>query len=467
MNTLFEAFNNIAETENGCLAHHSTMEPCLDFFYKAGASRGEYVSADFVKALSNNKELTIRTLLWMRDAREGAGERQQFKNLLQVLVDLQDDVISDIIPLVPEMGRWDDLLVFTGTKFESQAFGLISSALRDENGLCAKWMPRQGKVANSLRKHLKITTPKEYRKLLVSLTDVVEQKMCSKQWDQIDFEVLPSVAAARYQKAFSRNAEKEYGAYKEKLVKGEVKINASAVYPYDVVKSVNNGDGVVASHQWKALPNYLEGSTDRILPIVDVSGSMFCPAGGSSSKSQTTCMDVAISLGLYICERVEGVFKDVFMTFSEQPQMVKVEGSLQERVLQMKSAPWGMNTNIEAVFNTLVSIAKRYQVPEEQMPTKLLIISDMQFDQCMGNGNNLTAYEICKEFYELNGYKLPQIVFWNVNCSMGTVPVTVGAGGTALVSGFSPSIMQSLLKGELSPERVMLDTVMKDRYKYS
>src|SRR5690606_25476551 len=110
MNTLFEAFNNTAKTENGCLAHHSTMEPCLDFFYKAGASRGKDISADFVKALSNNKELAIRTLLWMRDAREGAGERQQFKNLLQVLVGLQDDVVSDIIPLVPEIGRWDDLL---------------------------------------------------------------------------------------------------------------------------------------------------------------------------------------------------------------------------------------------------------------------------------------------------------------------------------------------------------------------
>ena len=466
MTTLFEAFNNTATTENGCAAHHSTLDACLDFFYKAGASRGKDVSSDFVKALAENKEVAIRTLLWMRDAREGAGERQQFKSLLEVLVGLQDKAVSDIIPLIPLLGRWDDLLVLVGTKFESEAFDLIAQALKDQNSLCAKWMPRQGKVANALRKHMKIASPKDYRKLLVSLTNVVEQQMCAKQWDEINFESVPSVAAGRYQKAFSRNATEKYEEYKERLVKGEAKINAGAVYPYDVVKSVTYGDGIVASEQWKALPNYLEGCADRILPVVDVSGSMSCAAGGNSSKSVVTCMDVAVSLGLYLSERNEGILKDVFMTFHSQPQMMKTQGSLQERVRQMRSAPWGMNTDIQAVFTTLLQVALQNQVPEDQMPTKILIVSDMQFDSCMVNGNNATAYQAFKHHYEASGYKLPQIVFWNVNCQSGTVPVTKGTEGTALVSGFSPSIMQSLLKGQLSPEQAMFDTVMKDRYKF-
>lgn len=463
---LYQAFNNTALTENGCAAHHSSLSSCLDFFYVAGASRGKDITADFVKALAENEELAIRTLLWMRDAREGAGERQQFKNLISTLVTQQSKVVEKIIPLVPELGRWDDLLVFENTKYQAQAFDLIAKGLKEGNGLCAKWMPRQGKTANAIRKHMKIKSPKEFRKLLVSLSEVVETKMCAKQWEEIDFEKVPSVAAARYQRAFGRNAEKQYEEYKAKLDKGEAKINASVVYPYDVVKSVQRGDGVVASAQWNALPNYIGESQERFLPIVDVSGSMTCKAGGNSSKSETTCMDVAVSLGLYLSERANGVFKDVFMTFSEQPQLLKLEGTLQQRVASMKRAPWGMSTNIQSVFNTLLGVAKQYGVPQSEMPTKLLIVSDMQFNSCIVNGNSVTVYQAFKQAYEESGYELPQIVFWNVNCSSGTVPVTKGVEGTALVSGFSPAIMKSLLSGNLSPESVMLDAVMKDRYKF-
>lgn len=463
---LYEAFNNTALTENGCSAHHSSLSSCLDFFYVSGASRGKDIKADFIKALAENKDVGIRTLLWLRDAREGAGERQQFKDLMTVLVEHQDKVLEQIIPLIPELGRWDDLLIFEGTKFQAQTFDLIAKALADNNGLCAKWIPRQGKTASALRKHMKIKTPKEYRKMLVELTSVVETQMCAKQWDQIDFEKVPSVAAARYQKAFGRNAEKEYEEYKAKLEKGEAKINASVVYPYDVVKSATRGDGVVASAQWKCLPNYLEGSEERFLPVVDVSGSMNCKAGGATSKSETTCMDVAVSLGLYLSERNEGVLKDVFMTFSEQPQLIRLEGTLQQRVASLKKAPWGMSTNIQLVFNTLLAVARQHNVPSDEMPTKLLIVSDMQFNSCVRDGNQVNAYTAFKQAYEEYGYQLPQIVFWNVNCSSGTVPVTKGTEGTALVSGFSPAIMKSLLSGGMTPESVMLDAVMKDRYKF-
>lgn len=461
---LYEAFNKTATTANGAVAHHSSLSACLDFFYVAGASRGKNITSDFVASLAENEDVTLRTLLWMRDAREGAGERQQFKDLVKVLVEL-DKPIDKLISKVPELGRWDDLLIFEGTKYQDQAFDLIFGAIKEGNSLCAKWMPRQGKIANALRKHFGIKTPKEYRKLLVSLSDVVETKMCAKQWNDINFESVPSVAAARYQKAFARNAQASYTEYKDKLSKGEAKVNASVVYPYDVVKACINGDAAVADAQWKALPNYLDGVDERILPIVDVSGSMSCKVGGYQSKSETSCMDVAVSLGLYLSERNEGVLKNVFMTFSESPQLLKLEGgTLKERVLAMKRSKWGMSTNIQLVFETLLSAAVSNNVPENQMPTKLLIVSDMQFNQCMDRGNDVSAYDLAKSMYEQHGYKLPQIVFWNVNCQSGTVPVTKGTAGTALVSGFSPSIMKSLLKGAMTPEKVMLDTVMIDRY---
>lgn len=326
--------------------------------------------------------------------------------------------------------------------------------------LCAKWQNRQGPNANKIRSYMKLT-PKEYRKMLVANTNVVETQMCAKDWDNINFGKLPSVASARYQTAFCRNAMDKYTAYKESLEKGEAKINASAVYPYDVIKSVRHGDKKVANAQWKALPNYLEGSTENVLPIVDVSGSMDCAAGGNPSIS---CMDVAISLGLYLCERSDGIFKDTFVTFSTNPQLQSVKGSLSDRVYQMENAEWKMSTNLEAVFDLILDSAVKHNVDASEMPTMLLILSDMQFNQCVANPTD-NAYKMIDKKYATAGYKRPNIIFWNLKASKG-VPVTFQTNGVGLVSGFSPSIMGSVLKCDnLNPENLMLEAVMSDRYK--
>lgn len=458
--TLFEAVNASARTTNGAKAFASTLDPNVDFFFQAGASRGKDIVPSFVSALVSNPDVALRTALWMRDAREGAGERELFSQVLRTLAEMDHPSLERIIPVVPEIGRWDDLLVLLGTKHEVQVGELINSALASGNALCAKWMPRKGAEANKLRKLTAFKTPKLWRKTLVALSNTVEQKMCAKEWDTIEFGKVPSVAAARYQQAFNRNAPLKYAEYKQHLVKGEAKINAGAVYPYDVIKCIEHGDYEVACAQWAALPNYMEGSQERILPVVDVSGSMTVPAGGRGSVS---CLDVAVSLGLYISERNEGIFKDQFVTFSTTPEMVKTSGSLQERLMQMQRAAWCVSTDIEAVFELLLSAAKTHGVAQDQMPTKILILSDMQFNFCAHGGNDLSLYESARLKYEEAGYKLPQLVFWNINHG-GNAPVTCNQAGVALVSGFSPSILKSVLQADLDPVSIMLKTVMKDRY---
>jgi len=302
-------------------------------------------------------------------------------------------------------------------------------------------------------------SPKQYRKTLVTMTNVVETAMCKKDWNSIDFSKIPSVASARYQKAFNKNAEVAYREYKGNLATGEATINAGAVYPYDVVKSVNEGDRQVADAQWKALPNYMEGSNERVIPVVDVSGSMWCPAGGRSSVS---CLDVAVSLGLYISERNEGIFKDKFVTFSTHPSFVSVSGSLSNRLRTMKNSDWGMSTNVEAVFNLLLDSAVQHSVQESDMPTKILILSDMQFNQCANMGDNFMDMISAK--YKNAGYKAPELVFWNMRAG-NNVPVTFDQKGVALVSGFSPSLMKSVLACEsLNPVQMMKDTVCVERY---
>jgi hypothetical protein len=474
MNTLFTAVNASATTANGAVTNASSLNKNVDLFFLAGASRNKDITPTFAGALVEDTEVAVRVLQWARDARGGAGERETFRKLFGYLIRTEQDIAKRVLPNVPEIGRWDDLFIAFGTALERDALRLIASALKDaKNGLCAKWMPRQGAEAGKIRAYMQLT-PKQYRKLLVGLSNTVEQKMCAQDWTGIVYPHVPSVAAGRYQKAFKKHDPAGYEAYKTKLVAGETKINASVAFPYDVVRSMRNGDATVSNEQWKALPNYLEGSDENIMPLVDVSGSMDSVAVSGS----VTALDVAISLGLYLSERSNGVFKDQFITFSTQPQMLKTSGTLQQRFDQMERSAWAGTTDLQAAFKLILNAAVKHKVPKADMPTKLLILSDMEFNSCVhvntssgmwGRGStvSVSAMDMIRSEYAAAGYDLPQVVFWNLNGRAGNSPVTYNETGTALVSGFSPSIVKSVLGGEeLTPISIMLKTVMVQRYDF-
>tara|TARA_R110000868_G_scaffold26777_14_gene102790 strand:- start:62 stop:1495 length:1434 start_codon:yes stop_codon:yes gene_type:complete len=462
---------NRVEISEGIAALASSLNECVNLFFQVGAMRGKDKNAllqMFSKAYSENPLVATKVLFWARDARGGAGERQIFRDILEYLVVNSTDVVRKNLSLIPEFGRWDDILLLVGTEVEDDVFDLIKTELDNENGLCSKWMPRKGKVANAIRRSFKVS-PKVYRKTLVELTSVIETAMCAKDYSGVDYSKLPSLASSRYQKAFLRNDEVGYGEYKTALESGEAKVNAGAVYPYDIIKSMNyGGDKVVNNAQWESLPNFMEGSEERVLPVVDVSGSMSCSAGGNDNL---TCMDVAISLGMYISERNEGNFKDAFVTFSSNPQLQYLKGTLEQRLNQLRRAEWGMNTDINAVFELILNQAKMYNIPQDKMPTKILILSDMQFNSATNSrwGNqsdwNPSAQDMIESKYEDAGYNKPDVVYWNLNASMGNFPVEFDKMGTAMVSGFSPSILKSLLSGKsMTPESILMETVGSERY---
>ena len=248
-----------------------------------------------------------------------------------------------------------------------------------------------------------------------------------------------------------------------------VKINAGAVYPYDVLKGVigaynnkyNSTELGALQAQWDALENFIGDA--NVLPLVDVSGSMTCPAGrGSASK--TTCLDVAVSLGLYCADKNTGKFKDTFLTFSGSPELLHLKGNIVQKVKQMVDSNWGMNTDLIKAMEKILRVAKEGNVPQEEMPEVLLIMSDMQFDACARFDDS--AMKMIERKFTDAGYDLPKIVFWNLN-SHDNVPVKYDTRGVALVSGFSPAIMVSVLGGDtdnFTPEAIMLKVVMSDRY---
>ncbi|HNT95461.1 MAG TPA: DUF2828 family protein [Thermotogota bacterium] len=484
---LFEATKNITRTENGMLSYVSSLNACVDFFLQAGGARGknvEDIKTLFRKALEEDEEIAVRTLLWARDIREGAGERQIFRDLLP-----ESPLTSRLIAVIPELGRWDDLLALRGTQGWPAALEMIRKGLMEEgNSLCAKWMPRKGEQAAWLRNQLKLT-PKQYRKLLVRLTRVVESQMAVGEWDEIDYAKVPSLAFSRYARAFTRHSTERVERFLQEVKEGKSHINATAVYPYDIVKNflrflleedfevgfddsewidvyVRYGlsepsfsflEGQLMEEQWKSLPDWVDSSVSY-LPVVDVSGSMLsCPIGPNLCP-----MFVAVSLGLYLAERNKGVFKDCLVTFSREPEMIQVRGSLMQRLNQTLSADWGGSTDLEAVFALLLEAAASHQVPQEEMPSAILILSDMQFDRAT---SGKPAFSMIREKYEAAGYALPRVVFWNLSTRGGNVPALAREDNAALVGGFSASIVKRVLDADvLNPEKIMRDTVMTARY---
>ena len=450
-------FSNDSYTNNGAVTHSTAGLSCLDLFFIAGASR--FMSEDdilkaFIKAYREDKLTALKIAFWARDARGGAGEKRLFQVIMKKLAVSEPDIYDQIAIHIPTFGYWKDIFVIEQPSDNTLNWLSIQLKENANANLLAKWFPRKGAWFVGMHKYMDISAG-NFRRMLTSMSNTVEQKMCANEWETIQYSAVPSVAGKRYSNSFSKHDGVRYSSYISDVMSGKQKMNASVLFPSDIVHEIftSYGDDTSAyDAMWKSLPNYMEGCTERILPICDVSGSMM-----------GTPMEVSIGLGLYISERNEGPFKDLVLTFSENPQFRLIQGdTISQRVVSLRQADWGMNTDLIKTFNVLLDRAVAGKVSQEDMPTKLLIISDMEFDQACGRHTN---FDSIKVMYANAGYEMPGIIFWNVNGRLGNVPVKANTPNTALVSGYSPSIIRSVLGGdELNPLAVMLKTINSDRY---
>lgn len=492
MNSFMEKMRedtNDARTLKGALSKESSLSAVLDFFSKSGSLRGreDILSQLFSKAMAEDKLLALKSLFYMRDIRGGQGERANFRVLLKYLASFYTQDLKENISIIPEYGRWDDLFCLLDTDLRNAVLDILKNQINTdwlnykagkEISLLAKWLPSENTSSKETKKLARDiikawdSSPKKYRKTLSVLRkylNVVEQKMSSGQWGSINYEQVPSVASKNYSKAFGRNDTDRYVSYLEKVKKGEAKINAGTLYPYDIVRKIptqgcyfknTTSERTVINELWKALPNYIE-KEEEALVVVDTSGSMY------SGVSSVSPIMVALSLGIYISERNKGSFKDYFLTFSENPKIQKLQGvDFVEKVVNLSRADWGGTTNLQKSFDLILSTAIRNNVPEEEMPKKLYIVSDMQFDSATRFwGSEETNFEAIDRKYKEAGYERPTIVFWNVNASNTDQPVNKDENGTALVSGASPSILKYAVNSDTyTPETLMLEVLNSDRY---
>jgi hypothetical protein len=470
--TFVSTFSNLTATENGALSFKSSQNKVLDFFANASVVKTSKEALQlFLVAFAENPVLALKALCYLRDIRDGQGRRSHFRHIFEHLSsDVQyENWVQKILPFVPTLGRYDDLIwnlektTALSVHLDS-IYALLRDALEDPNqsGLAAKWMPRKGYAAKLLRQAFGMT-PKQYRKMLVGKTNVVESKMCVKNWEGINFSHVPSIAATRYNKAFFRNAAEAYTKYKEALKKGEAKINASVLYPHILVDQLDNVEDDILNAQWKALPNYFGDSMRRILAVADVSGSMKQEIMGN-----TRAISISIALGMYIAERQTGSFKDFFVSFSEQPEFISLQGdNFTTRARHMETANWGYSTNLQVVFDVVLNRAVQVKLAANEMPEMIVIISDMEFDptdEC-----SVTNYEAIKAKYAASGYELPIVIFWNVaSRTPNKAPVLYNEYNTVFISGFSPILMGHILKADLdqiTPEGMMLQ-ILSERYTF-
>jgi len=435
---------NYTTTTNGAITNETSTNQCLDLFQRIGNMRHHdrlRILEDFETAYQENKELATQVLFWARAARIGSGERKTFHTILSEIGKTSPDFISDNAKTIAELGYWKDLVPYLHIP---SVVAVFAQAIRDKDRLACKWAPRKCAV---LRDELKMTN-KEYRKWLKKHSETIEQTMSMRKWGEVVYSSVPGAAMRKYSRAFGRNDFDRFDDWKNDK---DSKASVSATYPHEVLKC---DDDKLAEKLWNNLPDLLSESSENILPMIDVSGSMMGQP-----------LAVAISLGMYLSERTKGEFKDMFLTFSENPELVKLQGdSVMERLRRITRADWGMSTDFTKAYQHILDVAVKHDVVPESMPTMLLVLSDMQFNDsqrggCWGTNEPMTHFGHMKEEYEKAGYKLPKIVFWNLDAHMGT-PAQCDDDSVAMVSGFSPSIMKAILNAqEFTPMDVMREAL--------
>ena len=356
-----------------------------------------------------------------------------------------------------------------------------------ENGqpvsLLAKWLPsvnassaKTCAAGRTVAKALGMTE-KQYRHTLSALrkyTDIIENRLRERDYT-FDYAKQASRAMFKYRKAFIRNDGERYQAYLGAVERGEAILHADALYPYDIIRACGGNDrspwktfrdisGLTAEERrsldaaWKNLPVF-GAIGENALAVVDGSGSMYMT--GCSPRP----IDAALSLGIYFAEHNQGAFADHFITFSRKPQLVKIKGrDIAEKVQFCATYNEAANTNLEAVFDLILRTAVRNRISQNEMPARLYIISDMEFDSCVTGGGNQTLFAAMRNKYAAHGYRLPEIVFWNVASRHQNIPVSRSETGAALVSGASPAIFDMVIGGEISPEIVMEQIIGSERY---
>ena len=490
---------NYTYTENGAVTHKTTMDGLMDLFAMGAAYRtrtDEDCIFLFKQAFDENPTYALKCLFYIRDVRGGQGERRFFRVITKWLASYAPEAMRRNLIHVPEFGRWDDLFAFVGTSLALDALDIVKHQLALDvqcktPSLLAKWMPSENTssvktrtLATKVRKYLGMTS-KQYRKTLSVLRariNVLERLMSEGRWDEIEFDKIPSKAGLKYKNAFARHdiermkKNPEVKSYEDFAQDTTTKVNAKALYHYEVVDkaikvmrcdyygrstavSMDDTDRLMVNKYWENLADYFNEKSFNGLAVVDTSGSMTWSGGAAAP------INVAISLGLYCAEKAKGPFAGHYVSFSSRPQLIETTGvDFCDKVRRIYQTNLCENTNIEATFDMLLNTAIQNHCNQDDLPQNIIVLSDMEFDQSRTvGGNTKTLMENIRDKWASAGYRVPHLIYWNLNARQNNIPETLGVGTISYVSGMSPSIFEQILSGKNGYD-LMMEVLNKDRY---
>lgn len=504
---------NMAHTENGAVTNASTMSDCLDLFATIGAIRTadeQEIIRRFVRAYTEDRDIAMKILFFARDVRGGLGERRVFRVIVRWLAQNRPESIRRNIALISEYGRFDDLLSLMDTQCEKDVMEVIRRQLDADMAACgpaadvmsdrasheaadvmsgkasyeaadvnvsllAKWLPSVNasnretvRLARHIARHLGMSD-EAYRKMLVRLRRkirIIENNLRERDYT-FDYSKQPSKAMFKYRKAFLRNDAERYQAFLDGVIRGEKKLHTDALTPYEIVRSaldashwgfrvnLSADEKAALNASWAALPDYCDGR--NAIAVVDTSGSMYM-------NDQAIPAAVALSLGLYFGERNTGIFHNHFIEFSSRPQLIEIKGNdFAERLEYLCTFNEVADTNVEAVFDLILDAAVKNHVLQKELPEALYLISDMEFNSCVSNAS-ASNFENAKRRFEEHGYRLPQVIFWNVASRRQNQPVTRNEQGVALISGYTPRLFSMVMGGDVTPYAAMMEILGSERY---
>ena len=463
-------------TENGAVALNTTGSALLDLYGTIGSLReadDSRITTLFADAYNEDALFATKILFYARDIRGGLGERKTFRTILRWAADHKPGAIRPNLDLIGVFGRYDDLYSLIGTSLEDDMWAAMKKQfeedLRNLNegnsiSLLAKWIKTADASSEQTRKLGIMTAQKlgypvyNFKRIVRSMRKqiaVVESLMSTGRWDEIKYSAVPSRAMLIYRKAFMKHDKDGYEKYLASVEKGEQKINAKTLYPYDIVghyMGYGAKEDRTYEAQWKALPNYIDEGTNALV-MADVSGSM----GGRP-------MATSVGLAIYFAERNVGEYHNMFLTFSQHPNIISLKGdTLFQKVRNTMRAPWGMNTDLKAAFDLVLDIAVKANVPQEEMPKAIIVISDMEIDR---SGNkDWTFYDKMAAKFEKKGYTIPNIIFWNVASRHDVFHADKDKKGVQLASGQSVTVFRHVLENlGYNPVEAMEKVINSERY---
>jgi hypothetical protein len=467
---------NISVTENGAIGYRTTGKSLLDMNFKTSSYRGSTVETilhDWLEAWNENNELAIKWLFFARDVRGGMGEKRLFQVIFEYMIQNHYKEVRHLMPLVAEYGSFKDYR-FIGLPL---AMNFIKETLKEDLknmemgkpiSLLGKWLPRVNTSSKETRRFASTVANGldmgvvQYRKMCSKLNkylNTVETFISANRWKDVRYEAVPSKANIKLANAFLRHDETRRRAY---LDNPNSVIKTATNYPHEILNSLLTGkDKATMEKMWKQLPDY---SLENTIVVADGSGSM------TMGNTSVAPIIIANALAIYFAERNKGEFKNTYITFSTHPRLVKFgeDNTLREKYLIAKKHCEVSDTNIQAVFSLILNTAIRNKMSQEELPKNVLIISDMEFNSAIDDkdaemGNNL--FKVIADSYTQAGYKLPKLIFWNLCSRTETIPIKENDMGVALVSGFSPSIVDMVMSNKTDPYEILVEKLMSERYK--